>query len=152
MTERRRDAAQQGKKAAFLLAFEDEGTVFHAAKRAGIDRTTHYRWLNEDPEYRAAFADAEETVVEKLEREGMRRAREGTDKPVFHQGEVVGHIREYSDTLLIFLLKARRPNVYRDRIDVTVDVRREIERLTSDPAEREAALAEVDAILAAAKS
>ena len=35
-------------------------------------------------------------------------------RPVFHQGKEIGSIREYSDTLLIFMLKARRPATFRD--------------------------------------
>ena len=59
------------------------------------------------------FEDADEEVTETLEREATRRASKGTLKPVFYQGKVCGEIREYSDTLLIFLLKARRPD-YQD--------------------------------------
>ena len=33
---------------------------------------------------------------------------------MFHQGKEVGAIREYSDLLLIFMLKARRPARFRD--------------------------------------
>jgi hypothetical protein len=33
---------------------------------------------------------------------------------VFHQGREIGAIREYSDTLLVFMLKARRPAKFRD--------------------------------------
>ena len=53
----------------------------------------------------------------------MRRASEGTLKPVFYQGKMCGEIREYSDTLLIFLLKARRPETYRERSDINSTVR-----------------------------
>ena len=49
-----------------------------------------------------------------MEREAARRAYHGVEEPVFHKGEVCGSIRKYSDTLMIFLLKARRPEVYRD--------------------------------------
>ena len=35
-------------------------------------------------------------------------------KPVFHKGEQCGVVREYSDTLMIFLLKARDPAKYRE--------------------------------------
>jgi hypothetical protein len=52
-----------------------------------------------------------------LEDEAFRRAHQGIDKPVFQGKELVGVIREYSDTLLIFLLKGCRPDKYRDRVD-----------------------------------
>ena len=40
-----------------------------------------------------------------LEAEARRRAVEGVRKPVFYQGVICGWVGEYSDTLLIFLLK-----------------------------------------------
>ena len=42
----------------------------------------------------------------------MRRAREGVEEPVFQGGLCCGHVRRYSDLLLIFLLKSRRPHRY----------------------------------------
>jgi hypothetical protein len=41
-------------------------------------------------------------------------------KPVFQNGEQVGVIREYSDTLLIFLLKGHRPERFKDRRETQV--------------------------------
>jgi hypothetical protein len=49
-----------------------------------------------------------------LENEAVRRAYHGVEKPVFYKGEVCGYTQDYSDTLLIFLLKARKPEVYRE--------------------------------------
>ena len=46
--------------------------------------------------------------------EARRRAVTGIDKPVFFKGEVVGSITKYSDSLLMFLLKAHRPQKFRD--------------------------------------
>ena len=53
-----------------------------------------------------------------LEDEAIRRAREGVDEPVFYKGEHCGNVRRYSDTLLIFMLKARKPDVYRKRASI----------------------------------
>ena len=49
-----------------------------------------------------------------MEREAYRRAVKGVEKPVYRGGQLVGTIREYSDSLLMFLLRARRPELYRD--------------------------------------
>jgi len=40
------------------------------------------------------------------------RAVKGTKKPVFRGGEVVGHTTEFSDSMLMQLLKARKPEKY----------------------------------------
>ena len=45
-----------------------------------------------------------------LELEARRRAYEGVEKPVFHAGEECDFIRQYSDVLMMFLLKAHRPD------------------------------------------
>lgn len=73
-------------------------TITAAAKAAGICRRTAYSWRDSDKTFAEAWDDALEIGTEKLETEATRRAMES------------------SDTLLIFLLKARRPNVYRDRV------------------------------------
>jgi len=39
--------------------------------------------------------------ADSLEDEAVRRARDGYDKPVYQQGQCVGHVREYSDTLMV---------------------------------------------------
>ena len=59
-------------------------------------------------------------ATEVLEREAWRRARDGTPEPVFQHGKEVGVIQRYSDQLLMFLLRARAPERYRDRVDVSV--------------------------------
>ena len=133
------------RQAAFLAAFAQLGTITHAAEAAQINRREHYRWLP-DPSYAEAFAEAQQKAVESLEREARRRAVEGIEETVWHNGKPCGAVRRYSDTLLIFLLKGANPEKYRERVDVnaqvsmTVDVadrlvrarERERERMLSD--------------------
>lgn len=114
MAKRRRKPTP--KKGAFLKAFAKVGNVTHAARIAKCNRTVIYDWLDNDPEFARKFEEAESEAVEHLEEEAYRRAVTGTLKPVFHQGIQCGAIREYSDTLLIFTLKARRPEKYRDNV------------------------------------
>ena len=109
-----RTDVQRTKKPAMLAAYAELGVITHAAAAAGIERSTHWRWMQDDPEYAAKFAEAHEQAVEKLEREALRRAADGWEEPVFHKGEVVGHVKKFSDTLLIFMLKAARPEKYRE--------------------------------------
>ena len=103
------------KREKFLTAYAELGTISHAAARTGISRMTVYRWL-EDESFKSAFEGAKKEVVDKLEREAIRRATEGVDKPVYYKGELVDTIREYSDTLLIFLLKGQKPDIYGDKV------------------------------------
>lgn len=105
-------------KSRFLEAFRQTGVILSAAEAAGCARRSIYNWLEHDEEFAAAYRQAEVESTERLEREMIRRAVEGTEKPVFQGGQLVGKIREYSDTLLIFALKARKPHVYRERVEV----------------------------------
>lgn len=106
------------RKRSFIAAFSETGNVSLAAKAAGIGRRTHYDWMTDDPKYAASFRDARETAGDLLEAEARRRAAEGVEEPVYQGGKRVGTIRRYSDTLLIFLLKGARPEVYRERYEV----------------------------------
>ena len=102
------------KKAAFLEAYAKIGSIGAAAKKTKISRRSHFRWMKSDPAYAAAFSVAEDRAIEAMELEARRRAVKGTVKPVFYKGTRCGGIREFSDVLLIFLLKAKRPAVYRE--------------------------------------
>ncbi len=109
------DGIQHPKKRAFLAAYAHLGLITRAARAAQIDRTTHFIWIKEDPDYAAAFEEARQIAHAALEDSAIQRARYGIDKPVFHQGKICGYVREYSDTLLIFALKGAMPDKYRER-------------------------------------
>jgi hypothetical protein len=113
-----------------LEAYARIGTVVHAAQHVGLPRRTHYKWLKKDPTYARQIAEAEEEAIQHLEREARRRAMVGVEEPVYYRGQVCGAVRKYSDTLLIFLLKAKRPDIYRDHqsVDVAMSVNHDIEK------------------------
>lgn len=106
-------------KAQFIAALMDGATITVAAETAGIDRKTAYRWRESDADFGAAWDEALEAGTDRLEEEAIRRARDGVTKPVFQGGQEVGQVQEYSDTLLIFMLKARRPDKFRERLSVS---------------------------------
>ena len=126
------------KKRAFLAAMANTANVLRAAEIARMDRDNHYLWLKKDPDYAAAFEIARGRAADALEAEAVRRAHEGVTKPIFHGGKraidvvqnpdgsikrdetgkpigIPAAVREYSDTLLIFMLKGRNPAVFGDR-------------------------------------
>lgn len=105
------------KKAEFLAALSANGAnVTKAAATTGISRVEWYRTRREEPDFAKAWEEALEHGTDALEDEAVRRGTEGTLRPVFHQGVECGQVREYSDTLLIFMLKARRPEKFKDRV------------------------------------
>ena len=104
-------------RAVFLAEMAASGAVSSAATRAGVGRTFVYAQRAADPAFAAAWDDALETATDAMEREAWRRGAKGVLKPVYQGGKKVGTIREYSDTLLIFMLKARRPARFRERVE-----------------------------------
>ena len=122
----------------FLAALADSGNVTVACEAAHLSRAAMYQWREGDASFAAEWDAALERGLDSLEDELMRRAKDGTLRPVYQGGELVGHVREYSDTLGIFLLKSRRRHIYGDRreLDVTGSIAHQVARMT--PAEREA--------------
>lgn len=102
------------KVAAFLSGLRLGASVSLAARNAGIPRQTVYEWRDQSEQFRKDWDDAVEEGTDGLEDAARTRAQDGVDEPVFYQGEVCGAVRKYSDTLMIFLLKARRPEKFRD--------------------------------------
>lgn len=121
---------------AFLAAYRVTGVISEAARRAEINRASHYDWL-EDPAYAAEFADAHEEACDYLESEARRRAVEGWEEPVIYKGqpsmtpvldsdgklvlnddgEVIYKpltVVKKDSNILMLLLKAARPDKYRD--------------------------------------
>lgn len=101
-------------RAAFLAALAECGNARDAARQVGLSRSTVYQWRDTDAVFADAWAKAQRIGVEALEDEARRRAYSGVEEPVYQGGKLVGHVRKYSDTLLIFLLKGAKPETYRD--------------------------------------
>uniref|UniRef100_A0A6H2A2Y7 Putative terminase n=1 Tax=viral metagenome TaxID=1070528 RepID=A0A6H2A2Y7_9ZZZZ len=107
------------KRRRFLEHYESLCVIGKAAEATGVTRQTIYDWLKASEAFKVAFAGAKQGVVEKLEAEAIRRAYAGIDKAVWYKGVACGVEKEYSDTLLIFLLKGAAPEKYRERHEVT---------------------------------
>lgn len=129
------------KQSAFLRAYATVGTILQASKAAGIARSRHYEWRGQ-PEYDAAFNEASEEFTEYLESVAIESATIGLQEPIVYQGQVMYEpqrnkdgslkmkngvvlytdkpvtIRKQNPVERIFLLKAKRPDVYRDNAKV----------------------------------
>jgi hypothetical protein len=99
----------------FLEALSEAGSVTKAAA-AATSRTRAYELRKTDPAFAAAWAEAEDVAVGRLEDEARRRAVEGVQEPIVSGGSMVRDdagqpifVRRYSDRLLAELLRARRP-------------------------------------------
>jgi hypothetical protein len=105
---------------AFLDELRLTGIVAAACLLSGIGRQTAYDRRNTDMQFKADWDAALEESGEWLEVEARRRAEEGTLKPVYYKGELVGFEREYSDTLMGILLKANNPRKYANKLIVEI--------------------------------
>ena len=110
----------------FLKALSQTGNVAGSAQLVGISRSAAYKARRTNPNFAEKWDEAIEVATDAMELEARRRAETGVEEQVFYQGQVVGHVRKYSDTLLIFLLKAHRPEKYRDRVEAKIDGRIEL--------------------------
>lgn len=80
----------------FIRALRGGASAREAARLAGVNGTTPYKWRKEHPAFEKKWLEAEEAGTQRLEQVAYRMAAEG------------------NVMLLIFLLKSRRPQVYRD--------------------------------------
>ena len=85
------------KRERFCGILADGSSVTAAAEAIGISRASLYNAREIDPDFAAAWNDAVERGTDTLEDEAVKRARNS------------------SDTLLIFLLKGRRPEKFKER-------------------------------------
>ena len=116
-------------KKCIIAAFGVCGIVKRSLEVAGVTRAQFTRWLKTDPKFAAAMELAREDAVDGLELEAFRRAKEGTKRVVLYKGRPVMIPKDlknpksqkeiyvendYSDSLLMFLLKGHRPEKYRE--------------------------------------
>lgn len=102
----------------FFAAFARGVPITHAAAAAGYSFRVVYAWRDRHPDFAERWRESEASAIARLEAEADRRGVEGTLEPVYYLGVEVGQVRKYSDTLLIFRLKALDPAKYRDRATV----------------------------------
>ena len=118
---------------AFLQTLKETGNVLLSCRVAGISRKQAYKTRQTNAAFAAEWADCMDDAIDMLEDIAVQRAK------------------TVSDVLLIFLLKAHRPEVYRETVNLRIehariieDTRRLAEERGLDP---EAAVAEAKALL-----
>ena len=107
----------------FLRELTSTGHIYHACRVAGISYQTMHRHRKggkyEDLQFEEDYLQAMGNYVGMLKAEAQRRAIEGWDeRPVIDKdGNIVGQVRKFSDTLLLALLR-RSDEGYKDRVQV----------------------------------
>lgn len=103
-------------KEIFLTKLRKSPNVSAAARAAGYSRQWAYQIRASDPDFAAEWDDAIDESMDVAEGEIYRRAVRGVVKRVFYKGEEIDRVREYSDTLLMFMAKAYRPDKYKETV------------------------------------
>lgn len=85
------------KREIFLKCLANGDSIQNAANVAKVARGTTYRWRKEDADFAEAWSQSLDSGIDRLEDAAFERALNG------------------SDTLLIFLLKSKRPKVYAEK-------------------------------------
>jgi hypothetical protein len=97
-----RTVRTQEKGEKLLAKLADGYSVTAACKAEGIGRRTYYDWIEADPDFKAQAEEAVDAGTDVLEDAARKRATA---------------YKNPSDTLLIFLLKGRRPEKFKDRVE-----------------------------------
>lgn len=105
------------RKQAYVEALEKAGEHVFARMEVGVSHQTIALHRREDAEFAQACEDALHSYRKTFIDELVRRGVNGVEKPVFHNGEIVGHVTEYSDRLLMEHLKVIDKR-YRDKLEI----------------------------------
>jgi hypothetical protein len=107
------DPADRSAKEALFLHLLSEGvSVCEACARAGMPRRSAYARRRDDKAFATLWGEALAMAADTLEAEADRRGRDGWSEDVYYRGQVVGQRRRYSDRMLIFRLRALKPERY----------------------------------------
>ena len=98
------DRTEQHKKAMLDALEKSLGVVTSACKTVGIGRTTHYLWMDSDPEYKAAVQELSDVALD------------------FAESQLHKQIKDGNSTATIFFLKTKgKKRGYVERQEVEAD-------------------------------
>lgn len=111
------DRTEQHKKAMLDALEKSLGVVTAACKTVGVGRTTHYLWMDTDPEYKAAVEELSDVAID------------------FAESQLHKQIKDGNSTATIFFLKTKgkkRGYIERQEVDVSSGKLFQIEVLGED--------------------
>lgn len=112
------DSIGHTKKALVEALEKSLGVVSTACKAAGISRDTHYRWLKEDPEYKAQVEELSEVAVD------------------FAESHLHKLIKDGNPAATIFFLKTKGKNRgYVERQEIAVAEKKPLSWFTDENAD-----------------
>lgn len=107
-------------KARFVELLRATGNFSVSSRACGFGPAAFKRHREQDDAFDEAVREAEFEAADALEAEARRRALEGVAKGVYYKGKLVDIETIYSDTLILALLKANKPDKFADRTKAEV--------------------------------
>lgn len=80
----------------FLAALREYPVLSHAAKAVDINRSTAWRRMEADPDFKAAVEEAMEEGIDRAEQEAFRRGVVGYEEPLTYQGRITWLLEHYN--------------------------------------------------------
>lgn len=112
----------QKRRQVFLKVLAQTGKVIEAARAVGLKSTAGlYLTRSEDEDFANAWDCAVLASADLLEEAAWDRAVHGVEEPILFKGEVVATKTNYSDTILLAMLAARKKE-YRRQSQTSIDV------------------------------
>jgi hypothetical protein len=71
------------------------GIVTPAAEAAGINRCTHYKWMNDDPKYKTCVEEIADIALDFAETKLMKSINDGSDTMIIFYLKTKGKKRGY---------------------------------------------------------
>ncbi len=74
------------------------GVITTACKSVGIDRATHYRWLEDEPEYKEACEELRGVSIDFVETQMFKEIKNGNAYLIWNYLKTQGRKRGYQET------------------------------------------------------
>lgn len=104
-------------KADLLKALEQSlGIVTSACRAIGIERKTHYKWLESDPDYAAAVRDVQEQALDYVEQSLFKRVQDMDTTAIIFYLKTKGKARGYVERVQTQEVKAEPFVVERETV------------------------------------
>jgi hypothetical protein len=134
------------KQEQFFAALRNTCNVSRSCEFVGISSSTAYNMKRDFPSFAERWQEAIEYAADTLEESARERAL-GVQDAIYHQGVIVGYKTVYSDAMTALLLRAHRPQKFRDNSSVEMSGKDGGPIIMSDVEKA----AKINAILEAAK-
>lgn len=90
----------EANKKRLLEALErHKGIITHACREINISRETCHHWIKNDPEFKKAFEEINETVIDFVENKLFKKIEDGSEKSIHFYLRFKAKDRGYTDSL-----------------------------------------------------